>query len=192
MWFWTFKQGFKHGFFGKKLQHDFLKMREGAKGQFELFRKITRFGSVTCSLWVRIATICALLVCKDFGPKIRPCKMFDKFSLANRMVETENIKKNWKPGWFPIEKVADRMVEPKHPAYGSQETSRRSAATLSQLQSWRNFSKPFPFVFSIWMSTFLIASYLENLLKTAFFSQLQHFSKPTHQFSAFGAATIFV
>ena len=33
------------------------------------------------------------------------------------MDETENIKKNWKAGWFPIEKVADRMVEPKHPAY---------------------------------------------------------------------------
>ena len=74
-------------------------------------------------------------MCKIFGPKIWPCRNFDKFFLADRMVETENIKKNWKTGWFPIEKVADRMVEPKHPAYGSQETSRRSAATLSQLQS---------------------------------------------------------
>ena len=91
---------------------------------------------------------------------------------------TEYIKKNWKAGWFPIEKVADRMVEPKHPAYGSQETSRRSAATLSQLQSWRNFSKPFPFIFSIWMSTFLIASYLENLLKTAFFLNCNTFPNP--------------
>ena len=95
------------------------------------------------------------------------------------MVETENIKKNWKPGWFPIEKVADRMVEPKHPAYGSQETSRRSAATLSQLQSWRNFSKPFPFVSSIWMSTFLITPYLENFLETALFLNCNTFSNPS-------------
>ena len=91
--------------------------------------------------------------------------------------------KNWKAGWFPIEKVADRMVEPKHPAYGSQETSRRSAATLSQLQSWRNFSKPFPFVFSIWMRTFLITPYLENLLKTAFFSTATLFQTHTSVFS---------
>ena len=42
--FWIFKQGF----FRKKLQHDFLKMRGGGvKGRLELFRKLICFGSVT-------------------------------------------------------------------------------------------------------------------------------------------------
>ena len=55
------------GFFQKKLQHDFPKMREGVKGPLELFRKFICFGSefskVISSNWLASETMKLLLQC---------------------------------------------------------------------------------------------------------------------------------
>ena len=41
------------------------------------------------SLWVKVVAIYALLACRIFGPKIWPCKIFDKYHVC------VNLTKSW-------------------------------------------------------------------------------------------------